>query len=322
MRYSAVFHLILVFSSCRGQSTRSTDGDDGMHAGGAGASTVGGGHTGGVLSGGTRASGGADPGGASGHGGEPGGMGGSSGGDTSVGGGAGVGEGGSSTTAGVCRNPHAWSSDLEACEGDFVHRPASGECSLPQRDEAIPNLPPNAGVEDFEEFDCEPPYLTCRLVQDDCTRDADCGGGYCLRAVSETYDEVSLDEYINIRHWCHTPCTTDSECASNELCTCSSVIQNATRAPMKVGVCEPADCRIDADCGQGALCIAPLTQTSPGSAATTLGSFHCQSPADECHGPDVCPVVDDSFCGNVAYCFHDGDHFVCSETDPDNLCLL
>ena len=51
---------------------------------------------------------------------------------------------GARPTAGVCREPRAWSSQLEACDGDFVHRPASVECGVPVRDEDI------AG----DEYDC------------------------------------------------------------------------------------------------------------------------------------------------------------------------
>jgi hypothetical protein len=328
--YFAQLFVILGFISCAGESM---DGDDEAHGGGT--SNLGGGFTGG-----TRASGGAHSGGSArggsagaGDGGAPGGTAGSPTGGTSVGGAGdgGAGDGGAGAggedgmTAGVCRDPVPWSSGLVACAGNFVHRAAPGECVLPARDETIPNLPPDAGLEnterDIQNEDCDPPWMTCRLVRDDCTRDADCGSGYCVRTTYRMLDErSSAYEFLDILHLCHAPCASDSDCASNELCTCIGVQQNATRAPMTVGACVPADCRTDADCGQGSLCISPLMQLSPREPATEVGSFHCQSPGDECHGPDVCPVDDEYFCDEVAVCSHDGDHFVCGQTDPDDLC--
>jgi hypothetical protein len=202
-----------------------------------------------------------------------------------------------------------------------VHRPAPVECALPARDETIPDLPPNAGVEDFENDPaCEASLKTCRIEQDDCTRDADCGAGYCVRTTREYMDYDDFEVMLDVHHRCYMPCSTDSDCGTDEVCACAYFTRNATRTSLPVGVCMAADCRMDADCGEGAFCSAPLTQAARGGPATELGPFHCQSPDDECHGPERCPVEDRNFCGNVATCVHNGDHLECGETDPDDNC--
>jgi hypothetical protein len=238
-----------------------------------------------------------------------------------VGGASGGGAAGFPLTAGVCREPRRWNAELEACAGDFVHRVAPGQCNLAVRDEEIPDLPVDAGEEDFANDPlCDPPYRTCRLDVNECTRDADCADGYCLRTVRETLDEEYTNTIVWISHRCSSPCATDSDCASEQACTCRNARQNATRDVVPFGYCYPADCRTDADCGKGAFCIASLTQSSPGAQASNLGTFHCQSPDDECHGPAFCPVIDENGCCAVPTCHHDGDRFVCGEEETCELC--
>jgi hypothetical protein len=317
--WSLFLVLSLVASSCAGRSNRSGEGKGGDAARGgvAGASSGDAGEPAGGRIGGAGGRGGGDPGGAgagsdagAADGGEPGGAGGAAGGGASGDGGAGA-----RPTAGVCKNPRAWLYQLVACEGDFVHRPRSDECSLPVRDEDVAGLPANAGIEDFEnDSACDPPYVTCVLERNDCTRDADCGaGGYCMRVANRVFDENYEYYLLRVLHFCVAPCTTDSDCGSNEFCGCASGTQNATRALVSLGSCSSSDCVVDADCGPGAFCIASLTKPLPDLEASVLGTFHCQSPDDECHGPASCPVIDED---NVPTCEHDGDHFVCGEQEP------
>lgn len=75
-------------------------------------------------------------------------------------------------------------------------------------------------------------------------------------------------------------CRTDDECSDSELCFCGP----------DGGLCVPAACRADADCGTGNLCANNI--------ACGVTRFHCQTPSDECSfaadclGGEECQLVD------------------------------
>src|SRR5262245_44515928 len=314
-------------ASCAGKSDRvDGDGATGGEAGGATGGSTGdggsapragrGGTSGGTGQGGTSGAGATDGGaGAAGDpGGGTGGTGGAGeGGDPPGGAGAG-GSAGSRPVAGVCSSPTAWSEDLEECGGGFVHRPAARSCPVPVRDELIEGLAGNAGVESCVRPDC-------RLVPNECTRDADCPeNAFCLR-------EFQQDDFdVSISHTCNLACASDDECGPGSVCVCDHVVQNATRMELTMGVCTPATCRTDSDCGSGSFCISPLNVPersgvgSAGRAAPVIGSFHCQTSDDECFGPATCPSPPDDDCVLYESCETVDGRFECGWRNESILC--
>lgn len=228
----------------------------------------------------------------------------------------GAGDGGASdgrSDPGVCRSPTAWSEDLEGCRDGFVHRPAATSCPVPVRDELIDGLAGNAGVESCS-FDC-------RVVPNECTRDADCPeNAICLRTYQEDADEVW------ITHTCHLPCANDDDCGTGSVCVCDRVVQNATRSELTMGVCTPGTCRTDSDCGVGSFCISPLNlpaYSGVGSSSRldpVIGAFACQSGDDECFGPETCPAPPDDDCVLYSSCEEVDGRFVCGWRNESILC--
>jgi Cys-rich repeat protein len=259
-------------------------------------------------------------------------------GDDPTGGTSGTGTGGTGgvvprPAVGVCPQPRPWSSNIELCGTGFVHRPVASACTPPLRDNACPNLPANAGVENLQACALGRPYWQCTMGTVECTRDADCGTGrYCLRDTVETID----GDDVVINHRCFEPCRTDADCGPAELCACDYAIQNATLTRVSLGMCKPAECRTDADCqanGSRSLCEAPLEPLMKvyhswppdlPRASTFITSFHCQSPDDECFGPESCPVFDPSGidCCPMSACNFTGSRFDCDAVDTCDLCLL
>ena len=306
-------------ASCGGRSSERLDPSNA----GANAGAGGGDPDGNAGRGGRGATGGsAGRGGSSGaRGGET--QGGASDGGAGVGGaggtggaGADAGRGGMAGTSGqpplgVCDAPSEYSENLESC-GDFVHRPVALGCTPPPRDGTIDGIGGDTGEEDENECmnadDCS--------VVADCARDDDCGpGAYCIREVFD--DDLERIYY----HFCFTPCQTDTDCASDELCACDYRLQNATREEAQFGMCVPADCRTDEDCEGDALCVDVFNPRPDWDRGSNFSGFRCQSPADECYSAPLCPQPPDlNDCCAVRACLYVEDRFVCGGVDTCNLC--
>jgi hypothetical protein len=73
---------------------------------------------------------------------------------------------------------------------------------------------------------------------------------------------------------CVQGCATDSDCAPVEVCFCQG---------SSPGRCMPADCKVDADCGEGSLCA---TVEGPSLAVCSyyVANVACQKEADQCVG--------------------------------------
>jgi hypothetical protein len=314
LRWQLIFALSgvgAVMASCSGRSSRTVD-DDGMGGasnagkmgttggkggngaggtpsatggkggsggtnGGAGGTTAKGGSAGFALEGGTFGTpGGAGNviGGTAGFGGDIAGGGGVSG--VSGGGGdSGDGFGGSCTT-GVGGQPGL-------CDGGFVHRPTAATCMLSERLDGTgqAGAPGAAGTGSVGIEGCDTDF--------DCT---EASNGYCTR-------EPSQGTQFDIR--CTYACATDADCAAGSVCTCdNSFISNVTATQLAIGRCVSAACTTDADCEPGMLCIAPVDSYCGPRRATT---FHCQSPNDECAGPDDCMTSME--------CAYAVDHYEC-----------
>jgi hypothetical protein len=74
---------------------------------------------------------------------------------------------------------------------------------------------------------------------------------------------------------CHYGCTVDADCGDGAICVCGSFI----------GTCKAATCTTDADCGDGLLCA------SHTNAICIDGGYACQNPADECVSNADCPTT-------------------------------
>jgi len=316
----AVSGVTLSLAACAGRSEK-TGGSGGTAAsnamGGSGGGVKGGSSGSGVKGG----SGGTDPtgragsvsnagrGGAPSRGGAPGagragnagaGDGGSSG-EAASGGSAGsdAGTGNAGTGGSGNVKPHgciALSGSLEpyACEGPFKHHPAGAACALPPHPEpeaggaAGASSEPQAGG--AAGTSSEPPVGDFRA----CSVDADCTAkpdGYCLLS---TGWEGPVSE-------CAYACHADSDCDSDELCSCDAFTSHVNGESLVLGVCKKATCRSDADCGPGLLCISPVINPCAGDE-----SYSCQTAGDQCGGPGDCPNGD-------RLCSAESGQFVCSE---------
>ncbi len=198
------------------------------------------------------------------------------------------GAGGAGSEPPGCQGEQSWSSDLDACAGDFVHRRVAGSCTLSPHEfsgEAGAGGESGAGG---------------RGGSTSCRDDADCAehpNGYCI-----WYSEPGAGEGTA----CVYACRTDSECRSGEVCACTAQALSATsRSPLSLGECRPAECKVDSDCGGGWLCVAPLHDACEAEGPT---SFHCQTAGDECAGRDDCPA--DGANGSYV-CRYELSRFVC-----------
>lgn len=181
-----------------------------------------------------------------------------------------------------------------ACEGPFKHHPAGAECALPPHPEpeaggaAGASSEPQAGG--AAGAGSEPPVGDFSA----CTVDADCTAkpnGYCLL----------WNGWDGPFSACHYPCHDDSDCDSDELCSCDAFVSNVNGESLVLGVCKSTTCRSDADCGPGLLCISPVIGACAGEE-----SYSCQTAGDQCGGPGDCPS------GN-RLCSAESGQFVCSE---------
>lgn len=128
----------------------------------------------------------------------------------------------------------------------------------------------------------QPPTPTCN--------DADCTAapnGYC--ALDPCPPNSSNYE-------CLYGCVSDADCTPGNVCLCADPI----------GQCVAANCKSDADCGDG-LCIGSKSGQSPFHPLFAPDGFHCQTPDDECLGDADCPAQ-----GSVAsHCVWNGSRHAC-----------
>lgn len=308
----------IVQASCEGESRTVDRGERGGSGGAGGAAAganAGGGSTGGARGGrGGTAQGGA-AGTSSGEGGNGTGGTGTAGAEDGGAPAAGTGgEGSGRPVAGICDAPRRWSEGLERCRDGFVHRSNEVTCSVPVRDELVPGVPSSAG----EEPECARLRPDgCRMLKDECKRDADCpNGDFCLRQYRDDGYEIT------IAHVCQTPCASDDACGAGMACVCDRVVQNATRSVVTLGTCRTATCRTDDDCGAGRLCISPLNiPLEAGFVEPELEEFHCQTDTDECHGPETCELPPDQECSVHAACVYRDGHLACRGRLTETLCF-
>ena len=90
--------------------------------------------------------------------------------------------------------------------------------------------------------------------------------------------------------WCNYGCTVDADCGDGQICLCGD----------PVGQCVTASCTTDADCGDGLLCTSYVS--NPGCGGT---GFACQVPTDECAGS--------TDCADGAECSYDGTRHYCQQ---------
>jgi hypothetical protein len=289
-------------SSCGGRSAegpREIEGVTGGNSGSGGGSSAGQGGGGGQdngASGGTSGRGGragASGSGASGAGSDGGSR--ASGGSAQAGSAGDGGEGNEGGQGGApaafvplaCDPAGSWSSDLERCEPNFVHRPAAKACAPPARDPEgtvpIPRDDEDTGYD----------------ITVECTTDVDCGtGAYCLSIVDREENEL---HYV-----CRRPsCMADIDCDDGQICVCDGFVYKAASLERAAfGHCARATCVTDSDCAGGALCVAALDDDC-GYGRPIAKSFQCQSAADECNADD--------HCGDWSYCYPFEGRFLCGE---------
>lgn len=188
-------------------------------------------------------------------------------------------------TPGICEQEVVWSSNLNSCVGGFLHRPKAIACALPARDT-------------FAAQGGGPSWLDCPASTTNCDRNFVCNGdsdcGLDEICIADAF--VSFDKY-HVQTSCIVPCQTDGDCYLDEVCACSQLARGANGVPIEVGLCLPAQCKVDADCGQGVLCTSALNDTP----ASRLGSFRpspfaCQAALDTCRGQDDCPQTNPVSC--------------------------
>jgi hypothetical protein len=167
------------------------------------------------------------------------------------------------------------SPNLVQCEGGFAHRPTAAAC--PPLEEAQAGAGGEGGI----------------------------GGEECPRQCAP--DETCIWTIPNEFHpfsECARVCETDAQCPSGSICACvpGLFLRPSDDGPgTTVGMCRTSNCTVDADCPPGLLCIAPL---SADFCEPVPRTFHCQTPADECAGPEHCES--DS-------CMYRDDRFVCDD---------
>jgi hypothetical protein len=178
------------------------------------------------------------------------------------------------------------SNGLVSCENGWVHREEAQACSVPDRYGPEESTAGAGG----SEGEAAPP------LDQPCNDDFDCDAqpnGFC---VEESTPPLQLAAQ------CSYACTEDSDCGESEICACGSPhVRAANGEGIWFGVCRPATCSTDGDCN-GQLCSSPVFAFC-GIARPV--AFHCQTPEDECAGPDDCP--------RFHACQHDGTRLVCRE---------
>lgn len=152
-----------------------------------------------------------------------------------------------------------------ACEDNVFHRPKPGACAdgLPRANSMCTNGVAGTGC----------------MTDADCTQKAH---GFCGNVGGEA---PSCQ--------CVYGCLSDADCATDEACVCGT----------PVGVCEKTQCKGDADCDAGLLCLT----YSPASSCGGASGYACQTTSDDC--------ATDLDCGTDSFCHFDGTSRVCIVRD-------
>lgn len=131
---------------------------------------------------------------------------------------------------GTCGASEPWvegvMTGFAACESGERHRPTSGTCGM--------DAP---GVAEVPAFDAG----SATLAPGQCNIDADC--------VEREYGSCSYAGPLVPRGSpgdCYYGCATDAHCEAGQACLCGGTPAQSH--------CIPADCKVDADCGEGELC--------------------------------------------------------------------
>ncbi len=101
-------------------------------------------------------------------------------------------------------------------------------------------------------------------------------------------------------------CMSDSDCKTNEVCSCASAYYGGNGC--HVNVCVPATCHVDSDCGSGGYCSPNIGYCG------TPQEYNCVKPYDPCIDPTSDCSCTGSFGGSVpAACVYDPSvqEFVC-----------
>ena len=120
-----------------------------------------------------------------------------------------------------------------------------------------------------------------------CTLDSDCADG--------GPDEICLNGKCGL-----DDCLADKDCPAGQACRCANEVGGNTFPGNR---CIPAGCRVDADCGKGAVCSPDYTGRCGG-----ISGFECHSAADTCNTNADC-------CDGMSQCGYQPllGHWACAE---------
>lgn len=134
-----------------------------------------------------------------------------------------------------------------------------------------------------------PPPTSCvasgtQGAQSNCTLGSDCTAGANGRCLAETFLPLS-----DVRCTCaYDLCVADPDCGPTALCQC------ATANPRGLGNhCLVANCRTDADCGEGGFCSpsrGEITGYWNASSPDSFTGYYCHTAADTCVNDTDCTV--------------------------------
>ena len=125
---------------------------------------------------------------------------------------------------------------------------------------------------------------------DECTQDSDCTAGMNGRCL-----------WFHGSHCSYDACFSDSDCPNNEPCQCRQSVADSV-----ANFCVGGNCRVDADCGQGAFCSPSRVGDICGyDTSVSASGYFCHTPQDSC--------VDDSNCDSSFICAYSSQspHWTC-----------